>query len=205
MAAVAAPPPRPHPRTATVAARRSSSTQPHPSPAPVAAPLASAATTPINQGLPPLPEEAEAALARLEATPGVVATAVVHAESGTLARVGGDVSGGKRKLSGCSPCPAHTLSQPFSQSPQPDTAARAVVAAAPLATLANRLVTADDPDDGLACLRVRSGRCELMVATGKTEKKEKKKKKKLTRHTGLFSLHPRLAHTLFTQATASCW
>jgi hypothetical protein len=41
------------------------------------------------------------------------------------------------------------------------------------------LVTADDPDDGLACLRVRSGRCELMVATGKTEKKEKKRKKNL--------------------------
>lgn len=53
---------------------------------------------------------------------------------------------------------------------QPDTAARAVAAAAPLATLADHMVTSgEDPEDSLACLRVRSGRCELMIATGEEE------------------------------------
>jgi len=31
------------------------------------------------------------------------------------------------------------------------------------------VTSGEDPEDSLACLRVRSGRCELMIATGEEE------------------------------------
>ena len=88
---------------------------------------------------------------------------------------GGGVCAFARACLSSLPSRARALSLPHAH--QPDAAARAVAAATPLATLADRMVLADDPDDGLACLRVRSGRCELMVATGEEKTKRRKKKK----------------------------